>query len=153
MEDEQVAALTRDLLAVLPLLNRIIAAEVRREAGEATTMPQYRVLSHLAEQSKTLSVLARERRVSLQSMSELVQVLVERGWVARVPDPNDRRQQRLELTASGRAHYERAQTQTLQRLMPLMAALNARERAAVQRALPALRRVLTQDESDGANGS
>src|SRR5262245_1602654 len=141
---------TQELLSVLPLLNRIVATEVRREAGEDTTMPQFRVLAHLAA-PLTLSALARKRRVSLQSMSELVQVLVERGWVARAPDPNDRRQALLHLTAEGRAHYERAQEQTLRRLTPLMAQLSPDELAAVRLALPALRRVLTQEEGDAGD--
>ena len=40
---------TREVLAVLPLLNRIVGAEVRREAGEETTIGQFRVLAHLAD--------------------------------------------------------------------------------------------------------
>ena len=142
---------TKDLLAVLPLLNRIVAAEVRREAGEDTTMPQFRVLAHLAEGALTLSVLAKRRRVSLQSMSELVQVLVERGWIARAPDPSDRRQSLLQLTDHGRSHYERADAQTLRRLAPLMAQLSPDEIAAVRMALPALRRVLTQEECNASD--
>jgi DNA-binding MarR family transcriptional regulator len=139
---------TRELLAVLPLLNRIVAAEVRREAGVDTTMPQYRVLSHLATGPMTLSTLAKQRRVSLQSMSELVQVLVERGWIARTPDPHDRRQHLLHLTDQGRSHYERAQDNTLQRLVPLLSALSPAELAAIQTAIPALRRVLAHDEHE-----
>jgi DNA-binding MarR family transcriptional regulator len=142
---------TRELLAVLPLLNRIVAAEVRREAGEETTMPQFRVLAHLSAGPLTLSALAKKRRVSLQSMSELVQALVERGWVVRTPDPKDRRQSLLNLTNEGRAHYERAQAQTLERLAPLMAQLTPEELAAVRMALPALRRVLIQEEEDGGD--
>src|SRR5689334_22054541 len=142
---------TRELLAVLPLLNRIVAAEVRREAGEETTMPQFRVLAHLTAGPLTLSALAKKRRVSLQSMSELVQVLVERGWIARAPDPSDRRQSLLRLTEHGQAHYERAQAQTLRRLAPLMARLTGDELAAVRMALPALRRVLTQEEEDASD--
>jgi DNA-binding MarR family transcriptional regulator len=142
---------TQELLAVLPLLNRIVAAEVRREAGEETTMPQFRVLAHLSAGPLTLSALARKRRVSLQSMSELVQTLVERGWVARAPDPRDRRQALLSLTDQGRAHYERAQAQALRRLAPLMAQLTSAELAAVRMALPALRRVLIQEDDDGSD--
>ena len=147
MANEQVLATTQELLAVLPLLNRIVATEVRREAGEDTTMPQFRVLAHLAPGPLTLSVLAKRRRVSLQSMSELVQVLVERGWVVRAPDPADRRQSLLQLTDHGRQHYQRADDQMLQRLAPLMAKLSDDELAAVQLALPALRRVLTEEET------
>jgi DNA-binding MarR family transcriptional regulator len=142
---------TQELLTVLPLLNRIVAAEVRREAGEETTMPQFRVLAHLAAEPLTLSVLAKRRRVSLQSMSELVQVLVGRGWVAREPDPRDRRQSSLRLTEEGQRHYERAQALTLQRLSPLLARLRDDELAAVRMALPALRRVLVEEEHDASD--
>ena len=151
METDQALEATQELLAVLPLLNRLIAAEVRREAGEETTMPQFRVLTHLAAGPLTLSVLAKKRRVSLQSMSELVQVLVARGWVVRTPDPHDRRQSLLQLTDHGRVHHERAQEQMLRRLAPFMAQLSPAELSAVRMALPALRRVLMQEECD-ANG-
>lgn len=136
----------RELLAVLPLLNRIVAGEVRREAGEETTMPQFRVLALLADEPLTLSVLARKRRVSLQSIGELVQTLVTRGWIERTPHPSDRRQYVLTLTERGRSHYERAQAQTLRQLIPLLATLSEDELAAVQIGLPALHRVLTRDE-------
>src|SRR5262245_16221587 len=99
----------QELLSVLPFLNRMISAELRLEAGEDTTMPQFRVLSHLAEGELTLSALAKKRRVSLQAAGELVQSLVERGWIVRVPDPADRRQSLLQLTGEGRARYERAE--------------------------------------------
>ncbi len=139
---------THELLAVLPLINRVVAAEVRREAGDDTTMPQFRVLSYLAEKPLTLSALAKKRRVSLQSMSELVQTLVARGWIIRTPTPNDRRQQLLQLTDHGRQHYERAQDRMLRRLAPLMHELSAAELAAIELVLPALRRVLAQEDGD-----
>ncbi len=144
--------LTEELLAILPLLTGIVAAEVRREAGEATTMPQYRVLAQLTAEPLTLSGLAKHRRVSLQAMSELVQVLVDRGWIARVPDPRDRRQHLLHLTELGRQHYERAQQQIQRRLLPLLSQLEAGERAVVHQSLLALRRVFTAEESEQSHG-
>ena len=143
---------TREVLAVLPLLNRIVGAEVRREAGEDTTIGQFRVLAHLADGPLTLSVLAKRRRVSLQSMSELAQTLVERGWIARTPDPTDRRQHLLQLTEPGSAHYLRVQEMTIRQLAPLLAQLSPDEMAAVRMALPALRRVLMQEESSASDG-
>ena len=143
---------TREVLAVLPLLNRIVGAEVRREAGEDTTIGQFRVLAHLSEGPLTLSVLAKRRRVSLQSMSELAQTLVERGWIARTPDPTDRRQHLLQLTEPGSAHYLRVQEMTIRQLAPLLAQLSADEMAAVRMALPALRRVLMQEEKSESYG-
>ncbi|GAB4216114.1 MAG: hypothetical protein OHK0022_56840 [Roseiflexaceae bacterium] len=144
---------TRELLAVLPLLNRIVASDVRREVGEETTMPQFRVLSYLADGPITLSALARRRRVSLQAMGELAQVLVERGWVVRLPDPADRRQSLLQLTDHGRAHYERATTRMLTHLTPLLEALTPDELAAVRVALGALGRVLAGEEGQEEHGN
>jgi len=142
------AQAAQELLRVLPRLNGIVGAEMRAAAGEDTTMPQFRVLAQLAGDPCTLSALAKWRRVSLQAMSVLVQSLVERGWIERLPDPRDRRQQLLRLTGDGHAHYVRAQTRILARLLPLMAALSAEELRAVAQALPALGRVLAQVEDD-----
>lgn len=146
-------AAARELLAVLPLINRIVSAAVKREAGEETTMPQFRVLALLAEAPQTTSALARMRRVSLPTMGELVQALVTRGWVTRVPDQRDRRQHTLELTDAGQAHYAQAQLQTMAQLTPLLAALSEQELAAVQIALPALHRALTSDEESQIDGN
>jgi DNA-binding MarR family transcriptional regulator len=132
-----------ELLKIVPLINRVIVDEVRREAGQDTTMPQYRVLQYLSDGPMSLSDLARKRRVSLQSMGELAQALVDRGWVARKPNPDDRRQQFLELTRQGRRHHERAQDNMLRRLTPVMAELSDDEHKAVRVALDALHRVLT----------
>jgi DNA-binding MarR family transcriptional regulator len=85
-------------------------------------------------------------------MSELVQSLVERGWVARLPDPHDRRQALLHLTDEGRRHHERASEYTLSRLVPLMQALSQEEMQAIRIALPALRRVLAQEEGNTGDG-
>ena len=145
MSDWTTERAAQELLAVVPLLSRIVAVEVRREAGEETTIAQFRVLAHLSDGPLTLSELARRRYVTLQSMSELAHMLVERGWIARTPDPHDRRQQLLALTDHGRAHYERALSLMIVRLIPLLAGLNATEIAAVRVALPALHRVLAGD--------
>ena len=136
----------RELLALLPLINRIMVADLRQEVGEDTTMPQFRVLAYLAEEPLTLSDIARRRRVSLQAAGELIQALVDRGWITRVPDPNDRRQMLLHLTEAGQQQYERAHGRMLTHLIPFMEMLTDDEIAAVKIALPALQRVLSREE-------
>jgi DNA-binding MarR family transcriptional regulator len=134
----------QELLAVLPLINRMMVAELRQEAGENTTMPQFRVLAHLAEAPLTLSDIAQRRRVSIQAAGELIQALVDRGWITRVPNPSDRRQMLLHLTDEGSQHYERTQRRMLEQLIPIMQMLTPEESTALQMALPALHRVFAK---------
>ena len=138
----------RQLLSVLPPLNRLMITELRQEADDDMTMPQFRVLTYLAEKPVTLSAIARLRRVSLQAAGELVQSLVERGWIERVPDPNDRRQSMLHLTEQGWAKYRQLDDRMRQRLLIYMEKLSEAEMAAVQLALPALQRVIMEGNED-----
>jgi DNA-binding MarR family transcriptional regulator len=50
-----------------------------------------------------LTALAREARITKQSMSALVDHLETAGYVERVPDPDDARAVRIRLTTRGRA--------------------------------------------------
>jgi DNA-binding MarR family transcriptional regulator len=136
----------RELLALLPLINRIMVADLRQEVGEDTTMPQFRVLAYLSDEPLTLSDIARRRRVSLQAAGELIQTLVDRNWITRVPDPKDRRQMLLHLTEVGQQQYQRAHRRMLAHLTPFMEMLSEDEISAVKIALPALQRVLSREE-------
>lgn len=141
----------RELLALLPLINRIMVADLRQEVGEDTTMPQFRVLAYLLKEPLTLSDIARRRRVSLQSAGELIQTLVDRGWISRVQDPSDRRQMLLHLTKEGQHQYQRAHGRMLAHLIPFMEMLSEDEISAVMIALPALQRVLSREEAGEVN--
>jgi DNA-binding MarR family transcriptional regulator len=109
-------------------------------------MPQFRVLAYLLDDPLTLSDIARRRRVSLQAAGELIQTLVDRGWIKRVQDPSDRRQMLLHLTKEGQEQYQRAHGRMLAHLIPFMEMLSEDEISAVKVALPALQRVLSRDE-------
>lgn len=134
-----------DLLSILPLLSRIMIVELRREAGEEATMPQFRVLSYLNEAPLTVSDIARKRRVSFQSAGELVQVMVDRGWIRRVPNPNDRRQSLLHLTGAGQQEYEQAHNHMLERISGLVDSLSEDDKAVIRRAMSLLKSALTRD--------
>jgi DNA-binding MarR family transcriptional regulator len=58
---------------------------------------QMSVLHQIRQHSITASELAKRRRVSLQSASVLIQGMVERGWIVRQPDPDDKRQFLLQM--------------------------------------------------------
>jgi DNA-binding MarR family transcriptional regulator len=55
-------------------------------------------------EGERITTLARASRVTKQSMSVLVDALVQRGYVERIEDPEDARAIRVRLTARGRAY-------------------------------------------------
>jgi DNA-binding MarR family transcriptional regulator len=144
MPDQRVEDTSQRLLALLPLLSRLVASEVRREVGDSISMPQLRMLITLLEEARTLSSLAREYHVSPQALCDVAHALVERGWLARRPHPADRRQHLLAVTDVGRAALADARERALQQITPLLTDLSDRELDAVGVALPALHRVLAR---------
>ncbi|NNJ10354.1 MarR family transcriptional regulator [Chloroflexales bacterium ZM16-3] len=143
----------RALLDTMPLLNRTVAAIVQRDTPDTLTMSQFRALAHLSGGPLTVSDLARRRRVSLASMGELVQALVERGLVERRPDLQDRRQQRLSLSDEGRRRHEDAHALAQAQIAGILAErLSPEELAAVCAALPALQRALTSEDRGNVEG-
>jgi DNA-binding MarR family transcriptional regulator len=132
-----------ELLKLMPMLGRLIDIHVRATAEEETTMRQMGVLFHIEEQQPiTTSELAKKGRVSLQAASALVQGLVERGWLVRTPDPNDRRQFWLEITPEGLERAKTAREQLADYLAQFLEKLTPEEMAAAQVFLPGLQRVV-----------
>ena len=67
------------------------------------TVAQFTVMSQLAGRDKISSAkIARARRVSPQTINELITGLEERGMVVRVGDPANRRELLVSLTEAGR---------------------------------------------------
>jgi DNA-binding MarR family transcriptional regulator len=60
-----------------------------------------------AEEQLTLGALSEATGLSLPAISRAIDGLVHRGEVKRAEDPNDRRSKLLNVTARGRATYER----------------------------------------------
>ncbi len=81
------------------VLRRRLSAAVE---SHGLTLPAYTALSVLqAQDGLSNAQLARRSLMTPQSMSEVLAFLVERGFVRRSSEPDDRRIVRIELTAQG----------------------------------------------------
>ncbi len=140
-----VHALAEALMKVFPTLGKQLSIHLRESGEEETTLMQVSVLHQIRAHSITASELAKRRRVSLQSASVLIQGLVERGWIVRLPNPKDRRQFLLEITPEGLAKAEAILSQATNYLATFLEGLSAEEIAAGQIFVPALTRVLVHD--------
>ena len=84
------------------------------------SLPQYRVLSLLDEGSAAAAALADHLAVSRPHVTAVVDGLVERGWVERRPDPDDRRRVSHVLTDGGRAALAAADGAVEARLLGML---------------------------------
>ncbi len=98
------------LPALLGRARRTYGGAIRRALAEAgfDDMPRAgaRVLGGIARHSAHVGGLAGEHGVSKQAASQLIDTLVLRGYVERIPDETDRRRTNVALTERGRAAAE-----------------------------------------------
>lgn len=85
--------------------------------------------------------LAELMNVSAPSMTRLVEILEEAGWVERRRDPADQRCLLLVLSPLGRKMIETVRDEAATQLSEELAALSADERAALAAAVPVLRKI------------
>src|SRR2546430_2705369 len=90
MNRVQARETARELLQIMPLVMRTVAAELR-SAGEFPAPAHFGLLMKLSEQPRTLTELATLSGVSLPTMSNSVTAVVDRGWVRRSAPARDRR--------------------------------------------------------------
>ncbi len=136
--------LSEELMRIFPNLGRLIATFLRESGEEETTLMHVSVLHQIRDQALTASDIAKKRRVSLQSASVLVQGMVEKGWIVRVANPNDRRQFILQITPEGIEKAEATRNQIIHYLDGFLADLTPEEIEAGHVFLPALYQILTR---------
>ena len=91
----------REILEIIPLVMRTVAAELRA-AGEMPAPAHFGLLSVLSVRPRMLSDLASLQGVSLPTMSNSISAMVERGWVRREAPDGDRRVVMIDVTPTGR---------------------------------------------------
>ena len=89
------------------------------------SLPQYRLLGYLSRGSSAASPAARELSTSRPSVTALVDGVVAKGLVERLPHPGDRRKITLAMTTSGFDALSEADTAITARLQTVASYLSA----------------------------
>lgn len=138
------AVCAQAVLDVVPQVMRAIRTELRRHRAADLSVPQFRTLAVIDRKANTsLSDVTEHIGLTLPSMSKLVDGLVARKLVTRQTDPTDRRRMTLALTRSGQTALEASRSATRACLAESLATLTDAERAAVVKAMEALRPVFS----------
>src|SRR5205085_11591800 len=140
MTRDQARESARDILEIVPLVMRTVAAELRA-AGELPAPAHFGLLSMLSERPRILTELASIQGVSLPTMSNSISAMQERGWVRRTAPADDRRVLVIEVTATGRAALDRVARAAEAHLAEALADLDAPSRRQLHGGLGVLRKV------------
>ena len=140
MTRTQARGSAREILKIVPLVMRTVAAELRA-AGELPAPAHFHLLTIISQQPRTLTELAALQGVSLPTMSNSISAMVDRGWVRRTAPTSDRRVVIIEITATGKSAVERVGRSAEAHLADVLAPLDATSRRKLQAGLGVLRRV------------
>ena len=130
----------REILEIIPLVMRTVAAELRA-AGEMPAPAHFGLLSVLSVRPRMLSDLASLQGVSLPTMSNSISAMAVHGWVRRMAPDADRRVVMVEVTAGGRAALDRVGRCARAHLAEVLAPLDLPARRKLVGGLGVLRKV------------
>lgn len=135
-------ACARQVLALLPPLRQWVAGRVQ-EAGdcEGISLRQFAALRGVQEGATSPGDLARLWRVTPAVVTGILDRLERRHLVRREPDPDDRRRQRLALTAEGARIGHNVDQRLTGALAEQLATCSRDELGELQRSLGLLERV------------
>jgi DNA-binding MarR family transcriptional regulator len=133
-----------ELMDTVAGLRRVVRRRLARTlpGPQLPTAQVELLLAVEAEPGVGIAGAARALGLADNSVSALLQPLVEAGLVRRETDPTDRRAARLHLTPSARARLARWRSARADLVGNALDGLGPTDRKAVTGALPALRRLL-----------
>jgi len=115
--DTQVTA--EELAELVPRLYRLLRTALDVEPG-SPSLEQLRVMHRIDEGLHHVSALAAARQMRMSAITAILDVLVDREWVERVPDTVDRRRTFVDLTPSGREALARGRAFTTRRMAAVL---------------------------------
>lgn len=140
------------LAGVVTRLRRALRSSVRSEIPwERLPMAQVELLQRLQEEpGLRIGELAARQHLATNTVSSLVQQMVENRLVERRPDPGDRRALVVEPTAAGLLALHDWQEINARRIDSALNELVPAERESLTQSLPALARLVEVLESQGS---
>ncbi len=130
------------VMETVPLVMRAIRADMRVQGSTTLSVPQFRTLAFLDRNpGASLSELAEHLGVTRATASATIERLVQRNFVHRNNDPQERRRIVLKLTEAGQHHLQQAREQTRTHIAEILNHLTEKEILQVEEGLALLKQV------------
>lgn len=141
----------QEILEVVPIVMRAIRNGMRQGRSADLSVPQFRALLFIQRNSgASLSEVADHLGLTLPSTSTLVDGLVQRSLVTRVPVEGNRRRIRLALTDTGRPLLEQARQYAQEVLAQRLCNLTEDEQQTIVLSMELLHKLF--QPANGTNG-
>jgi DNA-binding MarR family transcriptional regulator len=134
------------VLDTVPLVMRNIRSELRSHRTRDLSVPQFRILLFIKNHPEaSISDVAEYIGLTLPTLSKMIDLLVARQWVTRVPCSEDRRRMQLGLTERGLILIDQSQESTRASLAARFEGLPAEELDRVMHAMQVLHGIFLSD--------
>jgi DNA-binding MarR family transcriptional regulator len=132
------------LLTCTTLMETEIRRRLRARFNE--TLPRFDLMAQLerVKDGMTLGEVSKRMMVSAGNVTSLVDRLVKAGYLERRPAPNDRRSQLIQLTQSGRAHFNRLAANHEKWVAELLADLDTKDMTAAMAELAKVKKSVSR---------
>jgi DNA-binding MarR family transcriptional regulator len=145
--------LADELMHVIARVRRVVRRRLHQSRPSPLPSAQMELLVAVEEEPGIgIAAAARVLRLADNSVSGLVNVLVDAGLLARETDPADRRAAKLFLTPAAHDRLTGWRAERAQMVGRALERLGEADRAAVAAALPALRRLLDEVRDEPGSG-
>jgi DNA-binding MarR family transcriptional regulator len=120
-----------------------VRAHIRRVAVEqfGISVEQFHILRHIRGGHGSVSELAEAKNISRPAISQAVDVLVNKGFINRIPDLQDRRHIQLALTDSGNALLDAIFADTSEWMVGILSPMSAEELSNLKQAMDSLKKI------------
>jgi len=108
-----------ELAELVPRLYRLLRTALDEEEG-VPSLEQLRVLHRIDTGLHHVSALAAARQMRMSAVTAILDAAFDHGWVARNPDPDDRRRVYVDLTPEGRSALQRGRRFTRKRMATIL---------------------------------
>jgi DNA-binding MarR family transcriptional regulator len=132
----------REILDIVPVIMRVIRAEMRNHRSADLAIPQFRSLLFIERNpGSSLLTLANHLGLTPPTVSKMVDGLVLNRMVKRAASSRDRRMVTLTLTAQGGTILEKARKGTQARLNEVLSQLTPEQGETLSQAMRLLHRL------------
>ena len=93
--------LSQMMIDVLPRSVHLLRTYVTKHSLPNLSLPQFRILANVEKGIRTITEIAKYQGVTQPAMSQMIIQLIEKNYLSKVQNPDDKRQMLLAITNEG----------------------------------------------------